>query len=245
MNLLAFDTSTEELSIAVERGGKVWQHQGAGGAQASGALIPMIEQLMQQAGLRYEQLDAIAFGCGPGSFTGLRTACSVAQGLALGASAHSGSGAQLAVLPVDTLLAVAEQARFQYAPEVQDLRVLAMLDARMEEIYAAPYVYASGQWSQGADFALLKPEQIGKAEGTAESEAWAGNVFAAYGERLQNVQSQSVLRWQTVPAAAAMLRLAPVLLAAGKAVSPQDALPHYIRDKVALTTQEREAAKRT
>lgn len=235
MNLLAFDTSTEELSIAVECDGKVWQHQGAGGAQASSTLIPAIEQLMRQAGLSYEQLDAIAFGCGPGSFTGLRTACSVAQGLAF--------GAQIPVLPVDTLLAVAEQARVQYAPQAQDLRVLAMLDARMEEIYAAPYACVSGKWSQGADFALLKPGQIGKADGTTDSEAWAGNVFAVYGERLDS--AQTVSRWQTAPTAAAMLRLAPAMLAAGKAVPPQDALPHYIRDKVALTTKEREAAKRT
>src|SRR5690348_11811729 len=118
MKLLAFDTSTEVMSIAVAHGAQLWQHTGAGGAQASSTLIPAIQALMAQAGLQFEQLDAIAFGRGPGSFTGLRTACSVAQGLAFGASARLLPGAnvpsQVRVLPIDTLLAVAEEARCQH-----------------------------------------------------------------------------------------------------------------------------------
>ncbi|MEY4099252.1 MAG: hypothetical protein RL300_423, partial [Pseudomonadota bacterium] len=100
MNLLAFDTSTEVMSIAVRSGaGKagLYQHNAAGGAQTSTHLIPEIQRLMALAQLRFEDLDAIVFGAGPGSFTGLRTACSVAQGLALGVA--------VPVLPVDTLLA--------------------------------------------------------------------------------------------------------------------------------------------
>ena len=84
MNLLAFDTSTDTLSIAAARDGTVWQHTGPGGAQASATLIPAVVQLLERAGLDFSSLDAIAFGRGPGSFTGLRTACAVAQGLALG-----------------------------------------------------------------------------------------------------------------------------------------------------------------
>ena len=89
MNLLAFDTSTDVMSIAVQRtvdgSAQVWQQTAVGGAQTSTHLIPVIQQLMAQADLRFDQLDAIVFGRGPGSFTGLRTACSVAQGLAFGA----------------------------------------------------------------------------------------------------------------------------------------------------------------
>lgn len=233
MKLLAFDTSTELISIAVTRpmdgAARVWQHTGAGGAQASGTLIPVIETLMAEAGLAFEELDAIAFGRGPGSFTGLRTACAVAQGL--------GFGAGVPLLPVDTLLAVAEEARAQQAPQAASLRVLALLDARMDELYAAPYDYADGRWQQRSDFRLNKPEQVQ----TQDIEALAGNVFAEYGERLP--VPAGLPRWQALPTAAAMLRLAPALLAEGNAVAAELALPRYIRDKVALTTEERAAAK--
>lgn len=232
MKLLAFDTSTELISIAVTRpvGGqaRVWQHTGAGGAQASSALIPAIEVLLAEAELRLDELDAIAFGQGPGSFTGLRTACAVAQGL--------GFGAGVPLLPVDTLLAVAEEARAQQALP-GELRLLALLDARMDELYAAHYVWQDGAWAQGADYALLKPEAVQLGDSTA----LAGNVFAEYGERLP--VDAGVPRWQALPTAAAMLRLAPALLAAGHAVPAEQALPRYIRDKVAKTTLERAAEK--
>ncbi|MBX9958550.1 MAG: tRNA (adenosine(37)-N6)-threonylcarbamoyltransferase complex dimerization subunit type 1 TsaB [Burkholderiaceae bacterium] len=233
MKLLAFDTSTELISIAVTRPvdgeARVWQHTGAGGAQASSALIPAIETLMAEADLAFEQLNAIAFGRGPGSFTGLRTACAVAQGL--------GFGAGVPLLPVDTLLAVAEEARLQQAPQAASLRVLALLDARMDELYAAPYEYADGRWQAQGEVRLCKPEQIE----AQDIEALAGNVFAEYGERLPMPATMPC--WQALPTAAAMLRLAPALLAAGNAVTAELALPLYIRDKVALTTEERAAAK--
>jgi tRNA threonylcarbamoyladenosine biosynthesis protein TsaB len=233
MKLLAFDTSTELISLAVTRlvdgAQRVWLHTGAGGAQASSAMIPAIETLMAEAGLRFEELDAIAFGRGPGSFTGLRTACAVAQGL--------GFGAHVPLLPVDTLLAVAEEARAQQAPQQQNLRLLALLDARMGELYAARYAYAAGRWQQQDDFSLLKPELLV----LSDAQALAGNVFAEYGERL--ALPPELPCWQALPTAAAMLRLAPTLLAAGNAVAAADALPRYIRDKVAQTTQERAAAK--
>src|SRR4051812_4707052 len=97
-SLLVFDTATEHLSIAVAVGERVWSHESAGGALASATLIPSILRLLAEAGLTLAGLDAIAFGRGPGAFTGLRTACSVAQGLAFGANKP--------VLPIDTLLAV-------------------------------------------------------------------------------------------------------------------------------------------
>ncbi len=233
MKLLAFDTSTELISLAVTRlvdgTQRIWLHTGAGGAQASSGLIPAIETLMAEAELTFAELDAIAFGRGPGSFTGLRTACAVAQGL--------GFGAGVPLLPVDTLLAVAEEARAQQAPQQQNLRLLALLDARMGELYAARYAYAAGRWQQQADFDLLKPEQLT----LEDAQALAGNVFAEHGERLP--LPPDLPCWPALPTAAAMLRLAPALLAAGNAVAAADALPRYIRDKVAQTTQERAAAK--
>ncbi len=232
MKLLAFDTSTDQLSIAVERDGSLWQHQGAGGALASTALIPTIERLMAEAGLMYGQLDAIAFGCGPGAFTGLRTACSVAQGLAYGAG--------VPVLPVDSLLAVAEEARVRHAPQAEELRLLALLDARMDEMYVAPYHYTAGRWGQQEEFSLCKPEQL-PARTWQTAQALAGNVFDNYGARLP--VPTSLPRWAALPTATAMLRLAPDLLAQGRAVRADQALPRYVRDKVAQTTQERLAAK--
>lgn len=231
MNLLAFDTSTDTLSIAVQRGDAVWQHTGAGGAQASAALIPAIQRLLAEAGLGFDTLDAIVFGRGPGSFTGLRTACAVAQGLAFGA--RNGQGTP--VLPVDTLLAVAEEARHQHGCT----QVLAVLDARMNEVYSARCTWqeAPGQWSTDADFGLCAPEALA----LADAALWtvAGNAQAAYGERLLP-QARHVT---ALPTATALLRLAPALLAAGAAVAASEALPRYIRDKVAQTTAEREAMR--
>ncbi len=229
MHLLAFDTSTDTLSIAVQRDEAVWEHSAPGGAQASTGLIPAIRGLMAQAGLGFDGLDAIVFGRGPGSFTGLRTACAVAQGLAFGAR----GGCGVPVLPVDTLLAVAEQARATHGCT----RVVATLDARMDEVYWAPFDWQqSGPWAAPADFELGRPESVTVPAGWTVS----GNAQAAYGERL----APDALHVHALPTAAALLRLAPALLAAGAAVPAEAALPRYIRDKVAQTTAEREAARR-
>lgn len=226
LRLLAFDTSTEAMSIAVGDGERVFGHEGAGGAHSSATLIPRIQQLLAEAGLALEQLDAIVFGRGPGSFTGLRTACAVAQGL--------GFGAGLRLLPVDTLLAVAEEARHRCGAE----RVVALLDARMDQVYAASHdlsAAAAGRAGPDAEPRLLAPEEVRVPAGWA----MAGNAFAAYGERLP----AGAARHLALPTAAAMLRLAPSLLAAGGSVAPADAWPSYVRDKVAQTTEERAAQK--
>jgi tRNA threonylcarbamoyladenosine biosynthesis protein TsaB len=227
MNLLAFDTSTDTLSIAVARGPTLWQHSGPGAAQSSATLIPAIQQLLTEAGLALEQLDAIVFGRGPGSFTGLRTACAIAQGLALGA----GGGRGLPVLPVDTLMAVAEEARQQHGCT----HIVATLDARMNEVYHGAYQWQDGCWQTPADFGLCAPEALPVPKGWTV----AGNAQAAYGPRLA-AHAQHVLAW---PTATALLRLAPALLAAGAAVPADQALPRYVRDKVAKTTAEREAER--
>jgi tRNA threonylcarbamoyladenosine biosynthesis protein TsaB len=212
--LLAFDTSTEVMFIAVTDGFNTWQHTAAGGAQASAALIPAIMDLLGQANLTLSDLDAIVFGRGPGSFTGLRTACSVAQGLAFGAGG-------LTVLPLDTLLAVAEEARFS----ADATQVHSILDARMGEVYSARYVWGDGVWQAQSEIQLVKPDQL--------------TLDAAY-IVAGNMPSATVA---ALPTATAMLRLAPRMLDAGLGVSADLALPLYIRDKVAQTTAERAALK--
>lgn len=226
MNLLAFDTSTDVISIAVTNGAQVWTHTGPGGSQASASLIPAIRGCLAQAGLGFADLDAIVFGRGPGSFTGLRTACAVAQGLAFGAQSSARPGG-VPVLPVDTLLAVAEDARHQHGVH----QVVAVLDARMDEVYTAPFAFDGTRWSGPDDFGLMAPQHVDVPAG------WtlAGNALAAYGERLAAGASHVA----ALPTAAALLRLAPALLAAGGSVPADQALPRYIRDKVAKTTQER------
>jgi tRNA threonylcarbamoyladenosine biosynthesis protein TsaB len=221
--LLAFDTSTDILSIAVRHGAHVAEHQGAGGAQSSTTLIPLILRLLAEAGLALGDLDAIVFGRGPGSFTGLRTACAVAQGL--------GWGAGVPLLPVDTLHAVAEEARHRFGA----MRVVAVLDARMDQVYAARFAFDASADAAQREPRLLAPESLVVPEG------WvlAGNAFAAYGDRL----ARGAARHEALPTAAALLRLAPGLLAAGGGVAPAEARPLYVRDKVAQTTEERAAAK--
>ena len=223
MKLLAFDTSTETLSIAVSAGAgaPVLEHTGGGGAQASAALIPAMQDLLRQAGLALEELDAIAFGRGPGSFTGLRTATAVAQGL--------GFGAGVPVLPIDTLLAVAEEARGLAGAE----RVVAMLDARMGEVYFAAYEHTAAGWTTHRAPALGRPEDVAVPAG------WtlAGNALELHGDRLP----PDPPRVAALPTARALLRLAPQALAAAPHPRPEEALPLYIRDKVAQTTQERAA----
>jgi tRNA threonylcarbamoyladenosine biosynthesis protein TsaB len=244
MRLLAFDTSTDTMSVAVaSRAGTpgLWQTTGAGGAQASGSLIPVILDLMARAGLSFTELDAIVFGRGPGAFTGLRTACSVAQGLGFGTQGRA-DGQPVPLLPVDTLLAVAEEARQRHAPGNRPLRVFAMLDARMDQIYAAGYQFDGAIWQRQGDILLDRPENLLlDASWGPEDCVLAGNIFAAYGERL--AFGAGLVRVEALPTAGAMLRLAPALLAAGLAVIPELALPLYIRDKVAQTSSERAAAK--
>ena len=231
MNLLALDSSTDTLSIAVARSDLRWLHSGAGGAQASSQLLPAIRALMAEAGLQFDALDAIVFGRGPGSFTGLRTACAVAQGLAFAAHGGKNSGQGVPVLPIDTLMAVAEEARSQHGCT----QVLACMDARMDEVYHAPYQYIDGTWQALADLAVGPPQDVQVPAGFVV----AGNAQAAYGERL----APGAPHLHAMPTASALLNLAPALLAAGCAVAAQDALPLYIRDKVAKTTAERDAEK--
>ncbi|CAN5122200.1 tRNA (adenosine(37)-N6)-threonylcarbamoyltransferase complex dimerization subunit type 1 TsaB [soil metagenome] len=238
LKFLAFDTSTDRLSVAVTDGARVWQHSGPGGAQASTTLIPAILALLAEAGMGLGEMDAIAFGRGPGSFTGLRTACAVAQGLAFGAN----QGVGIPVLPVDTLMAVAEEARFQQDGAVAagdaHFTITALLDARMDEMYVQSYEFNSGVYTPINDCELIRPENMVHG---ASVRLLAGNVFGVYAGRLP-AGLAALTCIDALPTATALLRLAPALAAAG-CMHAALALPLYVRDKVAQTTDERAQIK--
>lgn len=238
MNLLAFDTATEQMSVALAIGDdEVASVEGAGGAQASATLIPTIMALLAQAGVRLRDLDAIAFGRGPGAFTGLRTACAVAQGLAFGIARP--------VLPIDTLLGVAESARSGRGPRAgdDDFSVWALLDARMDQIYAARYRHRGGHGWETLDAPMLTDAEALNERWQAEPpQATAGRALTTFAGRLRT--PEAAMRYaDAAPRASGLLPLALALWRAGGAVDPALALPLYLRDKVAQTTEERRLAR--
>lgn len=227
--LIAFDTSTERMTVALRTGERVLVREDDGGARASATLLPAILGLLADAGLTLAELDAIAFGRGPGAFTGLRTACSVAQGLAFGAAKP--------VLPIDTLLAVAEDARAG-APR---LRVWALLDARMNQIYAAEYEHADGRWTTRVAPFLTDCAALAAIWQETPPALVAGNALAVFGARLPT--GGAVRLPEATPHALALLRVAERGWSGGAAVDPALALPLYVRDKVAETEAERAARR--
>jgi tRNA threonylcarbamoyladenosine biosynthesis protein TsaB len=260
LRLLAIETSTDTVSVALGNGapgGPCWQHTGPGAAQASLTLLPVIGSLLAQADWQLAELDALVFARGPGSFTGLRTACAVVQGLAYGTrSARWPDG--LPVLAVDTLAALAEEARFLQAEAglPAPRRIAALLDARMGEMYVAAYCCTDGALVQQQPPRLCAPGELAgwwhsawaddaapdgnvnvAASGDGADDLLAGNVFEAYGAQFTDLPGRRQL---ALPTARALLRLAPTAIAAGAAVSAHQALPLYVRDKVAQTTAERE-----
>ena len=225
--MIAFDTATERMTIALRCGERVVAREGEGGARASATLLPAILGLLGEAGIAIADLDAIAFGRGPGAFTGLRTACSVAQGLAFGAGKR--------VLPIDSLLAVAEDARGDAAT----LRVWALIDARMDQIYAAEYEYDGERWTVRVAPFLTDCESLAARWQAEPPSAIAGNAIGAFGARLST--GDATLFRDAAPTARSLLRLAEHAWADGAAVDPALALPLYVRDKVADTEAERAA----
>jgi tRNA threonylcarbamoyladenosine biosynthesis protein TsaB len=248
LKLLALDTSTELLSLALSHGAEVFSLETEGGAAASKQTLPQILSLLAQAHMKIDDLDAVVFGQGPGSFTGLRTACAVAQGLGLGARAGQG----IPVLPVPCLLAVAEQARLELTTshpkrELEAdgglMPISVAMDARMKELYVAHYLIGdpaakdAAHWlaqALSAPVTTLAPAKLPSLLATQ----WAGNAARAYPQELAANRAASAMHF-ALPTATAMLRLAPALWRMGCAVNAALAVPHYVRNQVALTTAER------
>jgi tRNA threonylcarbamoyladenosine biosynthesis protein TsaB len=237
--LLAIDSSTESLVLAACANG---QHQtwfGAGGAQASAILLPQAKAMLHALGVGWQDLDAVAFARGPGAFTGLRTACAAAQGLAL--------GADCGVLPLDSLMLVAEAAHPIGQDDLRDDVVVGVvMDARMGELYAGRYrrvnTEASARWHALEHPSLISPEAL--------CMRWADNVpdcIAGSGTAMlcavwpSDRPALDVLTMPDTARAPALLRLALNAWHAGELQAPEDALPLYVRDKVAQTVDERQA----
>jgi tRNA threonylcarbamoyladenosine biosynthesis protein TsaB len=222
MKLLALDTSTEYCSAALWLDGSVLARRALAGQQHSSLLLPMVDELLREAGLPLRGLDGIAFGAGPGSFTGLRIACAVTQGLAF--------GADLPVVGVSTLESIAEQTGAE--------RVLTVLDARMAEVYWAAYERVDGAWRCLLEPVLSAPEWVH----VPDARPWvgAGNGFGAVPlPQLEGILGR--VEAERVPDAEAIVRLAVPAFARGEGIDPALAAPIYLRDKVALTVAERRA----
>ena len=225
MNILAIETSCEQGSVALLCGDMLVAREIDGHANHSERILPLIRLLLEEAGLAVGRLDAIAFGSGPGAFTGLRLACGLAQGLALGAG--------LGVAAVGSLEALAMQA--------EERRILAATNARMGEIYQAAYRRddADGELVELAVPTCRRPEEFE----LPDNGEWVGlgSAFAAYGEALAQRAGARLCRVlpAAVPRAEEVARLALVRARRGGLLAPELAAPLYVRDKVAFTTTER------
>jgi tRNA threonylcarbamoyladenosine biosynthesis protein TsaB len=234
--LLAFDTSTERLAVAVQTSAGRWVDDAPGGAAASAALLPAIRAQLQRADRRMADVAAIAFGRGPGAFTGLRTSCAVAQGLAFGLGRP--------VLPIDSLLIVAEQARQRRGGQI-DLEIGVAMDARMGEVYAGRYRWQSdsGRWQVLQPPGLWAPAALAQAWSVSPPEAATGSALALFGAELLAACPPARHIDAGDARAAALIALAAQAWDDGTGLDAAQALPLYLRDKVAQTTAEREALR--
>ncbi|MGH8675143.1 MAG: tRNA (adenosine(37)-N6)-threonylcarbamoyltransferase complex dimerization subunit type 1 TsaB [Burkholderiales bacterium] len=221
MRIAALETSTEWCSVALWADGEIASLEQRAGHRHAERALPLLRQLLARCGIGVDALDAIAFGAGPGSFTGLRIACGVAQGLAMGRN--------LPVLGVSTLDAIAE--------ESGAARVVVCLDARMREVYYACLERTGGAWRAAIAAVCVPPAAAPRPPG--DDWCGCGNGFAAYPELLGPMVTRVLS--EVHPSAVAIARLAAPRLAAGEGADAALAAPLYLRDKVATTMQERGA----
>ena len=223
--ILAIETSSELASVALLKEGSVQARESSGVRTHSASVLPMVQELLAEAGVALKDVDAIAFGSGPGSFTGVRTACGIAQGLAFGAS--------LPVVPVVTLPAMALACREQSCAT----DILTVLDARMGEVYWAQYRWTGGAWITLAEPVLSAPEAV--APVPVKGLVACGNGIAAYADLYADKPFSSGAFTAILPHAAQIARLAETEFAAGRTVPAAQAQPLYLRNKVAYTSAER------
>ncbi|WP_334188977.1 tRNA (adenosine(37)-N6)-threonylcarbamoyltransferase complex dimerization subunit type 1 TsaB [Noviherbaspirillum sp.] len=222
--ILAIETSSELASVALLHDGRLISREASGLQTHSQTLLPMVQQLLAACGIQLSGCNAIAFGAGPGSFTGVRTACGVAQGLAF--------GADLPVIPVVTLSAMAQTCRDRTG--VSD--VVTVLDARMNEVYWAQYQHSAGAWR------IVTPPTLSAAAGVvpAGDAIACGNALSAYESQLGHLR-QDPRCADVMPHARSIATLAQIEYEHGVLMHARDARPLYLRNKVALTTEERRA----
>jgi tRNA threonylcarbamoyladenosine biosynthesis protein TsaB len=219
MKFATFETSTEWCSVAVWVDGDAIGIEERAGNRHGELVLPMLDRLLASAGISIAQLDAVAFGAGPGSFTGLRIGCGVAQGLAFARG--------LPVAGISTFEAMAE--------ESGATRVVACLDARMREVYYSAIEKDGLRWRDVIPAQCVAPASAPMPEG----DGWTGcgNGFSVYEDLFRNRFAR--LMPEVHPSAIAVARLAASRFAAGEGVDAALAAPVYVRDKVALTVEER------
>ncbi len=260
MNILTFDTATEACSVALQCGDAVYYRHEIAPQQHAKILLPMIQALITEANIKLSDLDAIGFGCGPGSFMGVRLATGMAQGL--------GFGLQIPLIPISTLQTIAQSAltaRLSQAishgqlvataplsqvtlhdplaamearapASAQQTTILAGWDARMNEIYWGFY--------QSDENNLMQPkinDQLSAPEAVDTSfvhtiGSLAGNAWKAYQARLPSAFSTIPSFTDIYPEARAMLTIAISKYVSGEAVAAEHAHPHYVRHHVVHTT---------
>jgi tRNA threonylcarbamoyladenosine biosynthesis protein TsaB len=223
--IIAIETSSEFASAALLCGDRIWMSETSGFQTHSQTILPMVQSLMSQAGIALMQCDAVAFGAGPGSFTGVRTACGIAQGLAFGLNRP--------VVPVVTLQALAQACR--EASGASD--VLAVLDARMGEVYWAQYRFVDAGWQTVVEPTLSAPSAVSPIGAVVA----CGNGIVANLAAFDAQPFAENARLDVILHAAHVAKLACAALARGESVAARDARPIYLRNKVALTTSERSA----
>jgi tRNA threonylcarbamoyladenosine biosynthesis protein TsaB len=213
MRFAAIETSTEWCSVAVWRDGEIAAAERRAGHRHSEFVLPMLESLLKEI-----KIEAVAFGAGPGAFTGLRIACALAQGLAFARG--------LPVIGISTLEALAQEAGAA--------RVVACIDARMREVYYAALEKRAGRWHEAIAAQCVAPQSAPPPPGAG----WVGcgNGFEVYGALMNG--KVSVVKPQIHPTAVAIAQLAAPRLAAGEGVDAALAAPIYVRDKVAFTKAE-------
>jgi len=223
--------------VALSFDGQIKHRHELLGARASQHLLPWIDELLDSVGAQHHDLDAIAVGIGPGAFTGVRLSVAIAQGLAVGANRP--------VIPVASLDAMAMQVvqsqAFQASTPAADTQFLIALDARMGEVYWARY-QVNPMFNQSpkriGDITLSRPKSI-NVDGLAYA---AGNAFQEYPKLLESSLLKDRMDTQLVPNALGILDWAKPLLVAKQTIAVEQLEPLYIRNKVALTTEERSAA---
>ncbi len=226
--ILALETSSELASCALLHGGRLTFRSADGVRTHSASLLPMVQELLAEAGIALAACDAIAYGAGPGSFTGVRTACGIAQGL--------GFGAGLPLVPVVTLDAMALACHERHGAA----EVLAVLDARMNEVYWAQYRFDGETPVAVVPPMLTAPADVAPALTQAQGMPQAcGNGFTAYPEAFAGRSFATVADTTVLPHAAQVARLGAAGFAAGQGVPAADAQPLYLRNKVAYTKAER------
>lgn len=219
MKILAFDTATEACSVSLAVGAQQLDRYVELGRGHAESLLPMIDAMLAEAGITLRALDAIAFGRGPGAFTGVRLAASIAQGLAF--------GAELGVVPVSDLAAVAQRAA-DLRPEVD--RLLAVNDARMQEVYWAEFKRGDRVEEAGPERVSAAAEVALPPSGTWVAAGRGLRAAPALAERCRQVGA--VVLDDLLPRASEILALARTRVASGQLLPPERALPVYVRDRV-------------